>query len=216
MWTCCNQLCVIGYTGNTNNQNNSIVKDWEILPERPSNCCKCRNCLLFDWFLHDCFFSPLCDPQCFRELKYSLLLNYIVAVFKNTQCVVIYGQLWPKQTCWALACSRLPRCSTSSVNVGLSVGRSSQQSNMVWYLETQVNEITVRWWMELHFSDMLNCATSTFHSHLIGGIFWGPHPGAFLEPPAERLVDANTRIGRSPCRTYDRGDIAGIQWSLCV
>lgn len=39
-----------------------------------------------------------------------------------------------RRTCWALACSKFPRCSTSSANVGLSVGRSNQQSNMVWYL----------------------------------------------------------------------------------
>lgn len=42
-------------------------------------------------------------------------------------------------TCWALACSRSPKCSTSSANVGLSVGRSSQQSSMIWYLQKGKN-----------------------------------------------------------------------------
>ncbi|TNN40860.1 hypothetical protein EYF80_048965 [Liparis tanakae] len=43
-----------------------------------------------------------------------------------------------RRTCWALACSKLPRCSTSSAKVGRSVGRSSQQSNMVWYLRATI------------------------------------------------------------------------------
>lgn len=45
-------------------------------------------------------------------------------------------------TCWALACSRFPKCSTSSANVGLSVGRSSQQSSMIWYLEEGKNGLS--------------------------------------------------------------------------
>lgn len=36
--------------------------------------------------------------------------------------------------------------------------------------------------------------------HLGGGVFWRPHPGALLKPPAERLIDANARIRRCPYR----------------
>lgn len=36
--------------------------------------------------------------------------------------------------------------------------------------------------------------------HLGGGVFWRPHPGALLKPPAERLINANARIRRCPYR----------------
>lgn len=58
----------------------------------------------------------------------------------------------------------------------------------------------IRQMFELH---MFICIMSSVHSHLVGGIFWGSHPGALLEPSAERLIDADARIGRSPCSKYD-------------
>lgn len=71
----------------------------------------------FDWIL---------------KLLITKYLNYWLLKHKlNKKCIYLESSL----TCWALACSRLPRCSTNWVNVGLSVGRSSQQSSMVWYLE---------------------------------------------------------------------------------
>lgn len=48
---------------------------------------------------------------------------------------------WRSQTCWALACNRFPRCSTSSENVGLWLGSPCQQSSMVWYLGKQNTDV---------------------------------------------------------------------------
>ena len=61
---------------------------------------------------------------------------------------------------------------------------------------------------------MYICIMLTFYSHLSGGVFWRSHPCSFFEPSAERLVDANTRIGRRPCKRNNKGDMTGVQGSL--
>ena len=48
---------------------------------------------------------------------------------------------WRSQTCWAFACNRFPRCSTSSENAGLWLGSPCQQASMVWYLGKQNTDV---------------------------------------------------------------------------
>lgn len=149
----------------------------------------------------------LCSWQYFKVLlRHKWILNILLLM--NTAAFLFR----PELTCWALACSRFPRCSTSSVNVGLSVGRFSQQSNMVWYLWIWTMRIAIRANDSSYIS--VNRSTVTVYLHLSGGIFRWSHPGTFLKPPAEWFINANTRIRRSPWRRHYRSFIADIKWSL--
>lgn len=50
--------------------------------------------------------------------------------------------------------------------------------------------------------------------HLGGGVFWRPHPGALLKPPAERLINANARIRRCPYRR--KKEVTYSKYSLLI
>lgn len=47
--------------------------------------------------------------------------------------------------------------------------------------------------------DMLRYNTLTFPLHFRRGVFWRSHPRPLFQPPAERFIDANAWIRRSPC-----------------
>lgn len=55
----------------------------------------------------------------------------------QAQLVVLATREYSSRTWRTLACSKFPRCSTSSEKVGLCLGSPCQQSNIVWYLEQQ-------------------------------------------------------------------------------
>lgn len=55
----------------------------------------------------------------------------------RVQLVVLATREYVSCTWRTLACSKFPRCSTSSEKVGLCLGSPCQQSSIVWYLQGQ-------------------------------------------------------------------------------
>lgn len=64
--------------------------------------------------------------------------DFMVAVrIGEVQLVGLATREYIPHTWRTLACSKFPRCSTSSEKVGLCLGSPCQQSSIVWYLEEQ-------------------------------------------------------------------------------
>lgn len=79
----------------------------------------------------------------------------------HIQPVLLATREHSSRTWRTLACSKFPRCSTSSEKVGLCLGFPCQQSNIVWYLE---------WPNQLKYQRKANC---TYCLLLHPLVLWG-------------------------------------------
>lgn len=79
------------------------------------------------------------SPGCpMAPVDSTQLQDFVVAGRAGEVQLVVLGTRRHISRTWrTLACSKFPRCSTSSEKVGLCLGSPCQQSSIVWYLEGQ-------------------------------------------------------------------------------